>query len=174
MSFKSIRQNPSALKSSDFIDFIKNNNLITCPWGHSNDCTDNVWNRMYNVEAKGQDKKFCEELNVGDYVVIPIERKKKFMLKKITNSQLKCKTFRNMYAIKEGNRYVKILNENSITTEFENPKYCIEFMKMTYKECENLGTFPYECNSNKFPRKTYSTLQNPEMIQRIKTICNIN
>lgn len=176
-SFKCIRQNPSGLASKDFINFIKSNNFITCPWGHSNDYTDNVWNGKYNIDAKGQDKRFVEELKVGDYIVIPIEGKKKilkkkFLLKIVTNSELKCKTFRTIYAIKEDGKYVKILNQDNITNEFDDPKYCIEFMKMTYKECENLGEFPYDFDSRKFPRNSFSNIKKFEIINNIKRICN--
>jgi len=124
---KIIRQNPYGLKSNDFIEYIKHNNIITSPYGHSIKYTHNIMDNIYSEnESKRQDKKFVEDLKIDDYVIIPIEKSKKFILKQIINSDIKYKTI-ELYLIKNREDHIiKIIHKDNFNNNNrENVNYTV-------------------------------------------------
>jgi hypothetical protein len=74
--FWSIRQNPYAnTDQHQMRNLIISQNIITCPFGHMNNERNNVINEIYNEQhkewkSKSQDRKFIENINIGDIILI--------------------------------------------------------------------------------------------------------
>lgn len=164
------RQNPYALKSEDFIKFIKVNDIISCPFGHSND--NNVIKGEYDEDGKNQDKRFVKETRKDDYIIVPIEGKKKFILKRILKSKIKVKSHRGLWLIKKNNQVKHIVNDGNLTKKMIK-KYSIEWMRMAYKKCETIGEYDYDTMTD-FPRQTFTKLRNEKILHKIQNVCNIN
>lgn len=163
MSTKIIRQNPYGLKSKDFIEYIENNDIITCPFGHSIQYTNKIIFDIFNFygDSKHVDQKFTNELEENDLVVIPIEGKKKFILKKITNSNNHFKTIPLLLIKNIDGKVIKIVTATNYSDEDQNNvNYQAELLKITYKHCENLGTFNYNFPSLKLGINSYHQLHN--------------
>ena len=74
----SIRQNPRGKMDQDQMrDFIISQNLITCPFGHLSEertaVIDAVYNETAKWKSKSQDRKFIEDMKIGDIIVIPFK-----------------------------------------------------------------------------------------------------
>jgi len=74
----SIRQNPRGnMDQAQMRDFIISQNLITCPFGHLSEertaVIDEVYNENANWKSKSQDRKFIEDMKIGDIIVIPFK-----------------------------------------------------------------------------------------------------
>ena len=76
--FWSLRQNPAAnTDQRQMREFIISQNVVTCPWGGGgNEERNNVINDTYNEEhpqwnSNSQDRKFIENMNIGDIILIP-------------------------------------------------------------------------------------------------------
>ena len=72
-------------------DLIVRNCLITCPWGGWGEHRTKVINGIFNEEAvdeskrtsRGQDRKFVQEMKIGDIVLIPFTGQKTCILARI-------------------------------------------------------------------------------------------
>ena len=164
------RQNPYGLRSKDFIKFIKINDIISCPFGHSNG--NDVIEGQYYAEARNQDKRFVEETIKGDYIIVPIEGEKKFILKRILKNKIKIKSHRGLWLIKTNNEVKKIVNDGNLTKKMKK-KYNIEWMRMAYKKCETIGEYDYDTMVD-FSRQSFTKLKKEEVLHKIQNICNIN
>ena len=70
--------------------------FVTCPWGGWGIPRQNVIDGLYNSDkqhikpggrsSKGQDKRFIEEMNVGDIIVIPFAKKRGCVVARITSN----------------------------------------------------------------------------------------
>jgi predicted Mrr-cat superfamily restriction endonuclease len=70
------------------------NGIITCPWGGWGNQRKNVIDGVYNEvvpekpserSSKGQDRRFVEEMKVGDIVLIPYAKQKTCVIARITS-----------------------------------------------------------------------------------------
>jgi hypothetical protein len=71
--FWSLRQNPYAnTNQTQMRELIISQSIVTCPFGHFNEARNNVINGVYNEEqSHSQDRKFIENMNIGDIILIP-------------------------------------------------------------------------------------------------------
>jgi len=88
--FWSIRQNPYAnTNQAQMRELIISQNIVTCPFGHLNEARNNVINGVYNEEqSNSQDRKFIENINIGDIIVIPFAGLKKCILARIVSDPI--------------------------------------------------------------------------------------
>ncbi len=75
--FWTLRQNPRAITNQQQMrEFVISQNIVTCPFGHLNNERNNVLDGVYNEDhpewkSQSQDRKFIENMNIGDIIVIP-------------------------------------------------------------------------------------------------------
>ena len=70
-------------------EIILSQHFVSCPFGHiTEECKNNIQTRLYNAEAKSQDKKFIEKMNVGDIVLIPFAGIKECILARIISEPI--------------------------------------------------------------------------------------
>lgn len=88
--FWSLRQNPYAnTKQIQMREFIISQNIVTCPFGHLNEARNNVINGVYNEEqSRSQDRKFIENMNIGDIILIPFAGLKECILARIVSEPI--------------------------------------------------------------------------------------
>jgi len=156
-----IRQNPYELRSKCFYSFIEKENIITCPYGHNKNLSEKIIEQTYNLDvSSGQDKKFIEDLKINDYIIIPIEKTKKCIIKKVI-SEPKVKTFLNIFDIKNKiNNSLYIKNIANISDEEKsNVNLIFEPKQMYYRDCINIGTFEYDF-TDRFPINSYGNIKN--------------
>ena len=149
-----VRQNPYELRSKCFYSFIEKENIITCPYGHNKNFSEKINEGTYNLDvSSGQDKKFIEDLKIDDYVIIPIEKTKKCIIKKVV-SEPKEKTFFNIFDVKNKNVIVDISDK-----EKKDVNLTFEPKQMYYRDCVNIGTFEYDF-TDRFPINSYGNIKN--------------
>lgn len=155
-----IRQNAHGNRSACFYSFIEEETIITCPYGHTRHLSNNIRNGTYNLDrSSGQDKKFMEKLQIDDYIIIPIEKTKKCIIKKII-SEPKVKTFENIFDILKDNEVISIKKAVNITEEEkEDDSLVFEPKRMYYRDCINIGVFEYDFN-DKFPINSLGNIKN--------------
>lgn len=82
-AFWVLRQNYcEKTNQSQMKDIIMSQQLITCPWGGWGSARENVINGLYNEirpdgsgrPSRGQDRKFVENMKIGDIVLIPFSK----------------------------------------------------------------------------------------------------
>ena len=87
-----LRQNDAEnMDQNSMYDFIIDTNIIICPWGLSGICKQNILNGLYNETrnlspekvSKSQDRKFIEEININDIILIPFLNTKRCIIAKI-------------------------------------------------------------------------------------------
>jgi len=90
-----LRQNYGEITDQNQMrDLIAEKKIVTCPWGGWGVCRDNVISRKYNIESEngversscGQDKKFVENIKVGDFIIIPFAGQRTCILAKVTSN----------------------------------------------------------------------------------------
>lgn len=92
--FWSIRQNPrGSTDQQQMYNLIISQQIVTCPFGHFSEERNNVLDDIYNESdhkwASGsQDRRFIEEMYIGDIIVIPLTGMKKYILAKITTNPI--------------------------------------------------------------------------------------
>ena len=88
--FYSIRQNPYAnTNQRQMREFITSQKIVTCPYGHLNEARNNVINGVYNEEhSQSQDRKFIENINIGDIIVIPFAGIRECILARIISDPI--------------------------------------------------------------------------------------
>ena len=88
--FWAIRQNPSANTNQRQIrELIISQNIVTCPFGHMNDVRNNVISGLYNeTNSHFQDRKFIENMNIGDIILIPFAGLKECILARIVSKPI--------------------------------------------------------------------------------------
>ena len=88
--FWSLRQNPYAnTNQRQMCEFIISQNIVTCPFGHLNIERNNVINGVYNEEqSRSQDRKFIENMNIGDIILIPFAGLKECILARIVSEPI--------------------------------------------------------------------------------------
>ena len=90
----SIRQNPYANTNQiQMRDFIISKNIITCPFGHLDNERNNVINGVYNEKnpewkSHSQDRKFIENMNIGDIVLISFAGLKECIIARIISEPI--------------------------------------------------------------------------------------
>lgn len=72
-------------------DLILSKKIVTCPWGGWGIYKQNVINGVYNDNcdsnsSKGQDRRFVEEMKIGDIILIPFAKKKECILARIISN----------------------------------------------------------------------------------------
>lgn len=97
MTIWSLRQNPYANTNQLHMkDLIISQNIVTCPFGHIGQERNNVIDELYNETKVGesgrvsssQDRKFIEDMKIGDIVVIPFKGIKACVLAKIISEPI--------------------------------------------------------------------------------------
>jgi hypothetical protein len=88
--FWSLRQNPYAnTNQGQMRELIISQNIVTCPFGHLNEVRNNVINGLYNEEqSNSQDRKFIENINIGDIILIPFAGLKECILARIVSEPI--------------------------------------------------------------------------------------
>jgi hypothetical protein len=92
--FWSIRQNPGANTNQiQMREFIISQNVVTCPFGHMNEERNNVINGVYNEDhlkwkSHSQDRKFIENMNIGDIILISFAGLKECILARIISEPI--------------------------------------------------------------------------------------
>jgi len=88
--FWCLRQNPYANTNQiQMRDFIISQNIITCPFGHLSRERNNVIDGNYNEEiSNSQDRKFIENINIGDIIIIPFAGIKECILARVTSEPI--------------------------------------------------------------------------------------
>ena len=88
--FWSLRQNPYAnTNQRQMRELIISQNIVTCPFGHLNDELNNVINGVYNEEqSHSQDRKFIENMNIGDIILIPFAGLRECILARIVSEPI--------------------------------------------------------------------------------------
>jgi hypothetical protein len=75
-------------------DFVLNTHFVTCPWGGWGENRTKVINGTFNEKtsddkckwtSRGQDRKFVQEMNIGDIVLIPFTRQRTCIVARITS-----------------------------------------------------------------------------------------
>jgi hypothetical protein len=118
--FWSLRQNPAAnTDQRQMREFIISQNVVTCPWGGGgNEERNNVINDTYNEEhpqwnSNSQDRKFIENMNIGDIIVIPFAGLRECILARIVSDPI--------YGVDTG-LFTSMLNgKNQVSTEGDRP-----------------------------------------------------
>ena len=78
MSLFQVRQNYSAKTDQEQMrNFILETRILTCPWGNGKGNMTRIGECKFREDAKGQDKRFMEEIQIGDHVIIPFKKEKK-------------------------------------------------------------------------------------------------
>jgi hypothetical protein len=89
-----IRQNPYAnTDQRQMHELIISQNIVTCPFGHLNEVRNNVLNGVYNEEhptwkSHSQDRKFIENMNIGDIILIPFAGLRECILARIVSEPI--------------------------------------------------------------------------------------
>lgn len=132
-----LRQNYAETTNQDDVkNLIKSQKFVMCPWGGWGTPRQNVIDNIYNEivcdesgrPSGGQDRKFVEEMNIGDIVLIPL-KKNGYIVAKIT-SDVEYAINTGLYWKKEGKtinignndglpfrpvgRYIEIISEDFI------------------------------------------------------------
>ena len=94
-NFWVLRQNYGEITDQkDMINLIKEKRLVTCPWGGWGTPRQNVIDGIYNTRvcdesrrsSKGQDRRFVEEIKIGDIIVIPFVGRKECIVARIVSN----------------------------------------------------------------------------------------
>lgn len=116
-----LRQNYGEITNqSDMKKMIMNKKFVTCPWGGWGIPRQNVIDGIYNESvcdesrrsSNGQDRKFVEEMNIGDIILIPFAKGKGCIVARIT-SNVNYAIDTGLHWIKEGNQ-IKIGDNNGL------------------------------------------------------------
>lgn len=85
-----VRQNPCETTDQRVMrKFIRSKKIVTCPFGHSYEARDNVVSGKYNEQiSNSQDRKFIEDMNPGDIILIPFAKIKKCILAEIVSDPI--------------------------------------------------------------------------------------
>lgn len=91
--FWSLRQNPYAnTDQKQMREFIISQQTVTCPFGHLNQERNNVVNGVYNEnstwKSHSQDRKFIENMMIGDIILIPFAGLKECILARIISDPI--------------------------------------------------------------------------------------
>jgi hypothetical protein len=109
-----IRQNPfQSTDQKQMCEINLSQRIITCPFGHIHTCRNNVMDGVYNEESNSQDRRFIEELQIGDVVLIPFAKRKQCILARIVSAPI--------YAIDTGLFTTLHDGKISISTEGDTP-----------------------------------------------------
>jgi hypothetical protein len=94
INFWVLRQNYGEITNqTDMKKMIRSQQIVTCPWGGWGIPRQNVVDGIYNENkadisrrpSGGQDRKFVEEMRVGDIVLIPFKGKKECIIARIAS-----------------------------------------------------------------------------------------
>jgi hypothetical protein len=86
-----LRQNYAEITNQiDMKKLIKAQKFVTCPWGgwgvHRQNVIDGIYNeKVCERSSNGQDRKFVEEMNIGDIVLIPFAKGNGCLVARITS-----------------------------------------------------------------------------------------
>lgn len=145
-----LRQNPCRKTNQDvMLEFIKKENIVTCPYGHIVEATTHVDKRNYNVynedgtDSNNQDKRFVEDLRIGDIAVIPFNTKKNpsVLIVRIESQCLPSKNFGNMSVIYKDNKVVKVTHP--VPPRYLPSPYQIKIFRPAHRKVTILKQVPY-------------------------------
>lgn len=113
--FWCLRQNPYAnTNQKQMRKFIISQKIVTCPFGHLSDERNNVIDGNYNEEiSNSQDRKFIENINIGDIIIIPFAGIKECILARVTSEPI-YGINTGLFTIKNNNNMIQ-LNDNNGT-----------------------------------------------------------
>ena len=111
--FWSVRQDPYAnTNQRQMRELIISQNIVTCPFGHLNQERNNVINGVYNEEhptwkSHSQDRKFIENMNIGDIILIPFAGIKECILARIISEPIYAVDTKLFTSMRDGKIQVK-------------------------------------------------------------------
>jgi hypothetical protein len=86
-NFWVLRQNyGEKMNQTQMKDLILRKKIVTCPWGGWGIHKQNVINGVYNDNSSKQDRRFVEQMNIGDIILIPFAKKKECILARIISN----------------------------------------------------------------------------------------
>ena len=140
-----LRQNYAEITNQDDMKkLIKGQKFITCPWGGWGLPRQNVIDNIYNENvcdesqrsSNGQDRKFVEEMNIGDIVLIPFANNNGCIIAKIT-SNVDYSIDTGLYWKKEGKKI--IIDDNNDGLPFRPVGRYIEIISENFVPNKSLG-----------------------------------
>lgn len=145
--------------------FIIDEEVITCPFGHVHDYSDNANQRIYSSSptprqniiwlSDGQDKKFMEKIDIGDIVVTPFKDQNKVLISEITSEPYR-KNFTDMFVVFKDNNYHCITKDISL---YEDDKFHIETFKPVVRDINILTIAEPDFSMRCFGQKTIRTVR---------------
>lgn len=87
-----LRQNYGEITNqTNMRDLIMTKKIVTCPWGGWGLQKERIINKVYNEEhpdrsSRGQDRKFVEEINIGDIILIPFSKEETCIIARIVSN----------------------------------------------------------------------------------------
>jgi len=166
INFWVLRQNYGEITNqTDMKKMIRSQQIVTCPWGGWGIPRQNVVDGVYNENkadisrrpSGGQDRKFVEEMRVGDIVLIPFKGKKECILARIDsdveyeiNTGLYWKEYQDESKIRisdvaEGTpfrpvgRYIEIIDDKYVPKSAPNRNTLSKMKKMKNDVILSLG-----------------------------------
>ena len=132
--FWCLRQNPYAnTNQAQMRKFIISQKIVTCPFGHLSNERNNVIDGNYNEEiSNSQDRKFIENINIGDIIIIPFAGIKECILARVTSEPI-YGVNTNMFTIKLNNM-IQLNNNNGIPFRPVGRKIEIINMNLTFED----------------------------------------
>ena len=94
--FWAVRQNPyKKTNQIQMRELVISQNIVTCPFGHLGNERNNVLDGVYNEDhpewkSQSQDRKFIENMNIGDIIVIPFKGITGCIIARIVSDPIYC------------------------------------------------------------------------------------
>jgi hypothetical protein len=158
-----LRQNyAETTNQDDMKKLIKSQQFVTCPWGGWGIPRQNVIDNIYNENvcdesrrsSNGQDRKFVEEMNIGDIVLIPFANNNGCFIARIT-SNVEYAIDTGLYWKKEGET-INIGNNDGLP--FRPVGRYIEIISEDFIPNKSLGQW------------TLSKIKNEELLSRLNNL----
>jgi predicted Mrr-cat superfamily restriction endonuclease len=134
-----LRQNDGEnMDQNSMYNFIIETSIVVCPWGFSGICKKNISEKLYNETSdlspekvsKSQDRKFIEEINIDDIIIIPFLNTNRCIIGKITSETI--------YDI----------NTNYSIVRSSSGKKLVKYSTDELEKCEPIGRFIEILDSN--------------------------
>ena len=123
-----LRQNDGEnMDQLSMYNFIIDTSIVFCPWGLSGICKKNVCKKLYNESldlspekvSKSQDRKFIDDVNIGDIVLIPFLKTNRCIVGKISSNVIY--DMNTNYSILYSSKGKKLVTYHSDELEQCNP-----------------------------------------------------
>ena len=156
-----LRQNPCRkTNQSAMMEFIKDQGIITCPYGHVVEASNHVDCNEYNNydedgdTSRNQDRRFVEDIKIEDIVVIPFNKGQNpnALIVKVESDRMPSKNFQEMLVVYKDDRVVKIVPPTDICDKHRGSQYEIKFFRPVYRKVSVLRQVPLPEKLEKYQR----------------------